>query len=266
MRELARALTGLPQRLGRRPRPDALPLRPRAPRRRLQAHLRQAAGATAGRTACGSSSRHRQPPVVPGHKLWGYFIPTPPPRGDGAGARAAVPAHGREVRPLLERDPAPPAPLRPGPADGQAAGRPGRRACCAPSAAAIDTTAWAWLCDSAGQTLFVPPNVSGWDDTRWLDTATFRARWQMAQRDLPARRLDPDEQAARPGRPGRRSSRRAPRSGAHPPICGAHPRRARALRRARAGHRQRAAGSATPYPALIAERAADAGRRRPPTT
>jgi uncharacterized protein (DUF1800 family) len=44
----------------------------------------------------------------------------------------------------------------------------------------IDTDAWSWLCAQAGQMLFEPPNVSGWDDTRWLDTATFRARWQMA--------------------------------------------------------------------------------------
>ena len=44
----------------------------------------------------------------------------------------------------------------------------------------IDTTAWGWLCDQAGQLLFIPPNVSGWDDARWLDTATVRARWQMA--------------------------------------------------------------------------------------
>jgi hypothetical protein len=32
----------------------------------------------------------------------------------------------------------------------------------------------------AGQQLFFPPNVAGWDDTRWLDTATFRARWEIA--------------------------------------------------------------------------------------
>jgi uncharacterized protein (DUF1800 family) len=44
----------------------------------------------------------------------------------------------------------------------------------------VDTDAWSWLCDQAGQMLFEPPNVAGWDDTRWLDTATFRARWQMA--------------------------------------------------------------------------------------
>jgi hypothetical protein len=44
----------------------------------------------------------------------------------------------------------------------------------------IDTTAWAWLSANAGQQLFYPPNVSGWDFTRWLDTSTARARWEIA--------------------------------------------------------------------------------------
>ena len=37
---------------------------------------------------------------------------------------------------------------------------------------AIDTSDWTWLDSMAGQQLFYPPNVAGWDDTRWLDTAT----------------------------------------------------------------------------------------------
>ena len=37
-----------------------------------------------------------------------------------------------------------------------------------------------WLLQLAGQQLFYPPNVAGWDDARWLDTATFRARWEIA--------------------------------------------------------------------------------------
>jgi uncharacterized protein (DUF1800 family) len=44
----------------------------------------------------------------------------------------------------------------------------------------IDTTAWAWLSSGTGQRLFLPPNVAGWDDERWLDTATFRGRWWVA--------------------------------------------------------------------------------------
>ena len=43
----------------------------------------------------------------------------------------------------------------------------------------IDTEAWVWLCDQAGQLLFWPPNVSGWDDKRWLDTSRMRARWNI---------------------------------------------------------------------------------------
>ncbi len=41
----------------------------------------------------------------------------------------------------------------------------------------IDTEAWTWLCDDAGQLLHWPPNVAGWDDNRWLDTSRLRARW-----------------------------------------------------------------------------------------
>ena len=62
------------------------------------------------------------------------------------------------------------------------------------------------LCEAAGQYLFLPPNVSGWDDTRWLDTATFRARWQMAQYICEPARLDPGRGTPLP--PTRRSSSR----------------------------------------------------------
>ena len=44
----------------------------------------------------------------------------------------------------------------------------------------IDTTSWAWLSNGAGQQLFYPPNVSGWDFTRWLDTSTAKSRWELA--------------------------------------------------------------------------------------
>ena len=44
----------------------------------------------------------------------------------------------------------------------------------------VDTILWSRLDAGAGQQLFYPPDVGGWDDTRWLDTATFRARWFIA--------------------------------------------------------------------------------------
>ena len=35
-----------------------------------------------------------------------------------------------------------------------------------------------------GQRLFNPPNVAGWDDSRWLDTNTFHGRWWIANTAL----------------------------------------------------------------------------------
>jgi hypothetical protein len=40
---------------------------------------------------------------------------------------------------------------------------------------------------------FDPPNVAGWDETRWLDTSTFRGRWTAANRILRDEEIDPDE-------------------------------------------------------------------------
>jgi hypothetical protein len=45
----------------------------------------------------------------------------------------------------------------------------------------------------AGQRLFYPPNVSGWDDSRWLDTATFRGRWWLANYVLEPFTKDPED-------------------------------------------------------------------------
>jgi len=56
---------------------------------------------------------------------------------------------------------------------------------------AIDTTDWTTLDAAAGQQLFYPPNVAGWDDDRWLDTQTYRARWAVAQLALGRSALDP---------------------------------------------------------------------------
>src|SRR5581483_11356576 len=61
----------------------------------------------------------------------------------------------------------------------------------------VTTTDWAWIGDLAGQRLFYPPNVAGWDETRWLDTASYRGRWIAVQRILQDRRIDP---AHAPGR------------------------------------------------------------------
>ncbi|MGI8578953.1 MAG: DUF1800 domain-containing protein [Solirubrobacteraceae bacterium] len=43
----------------------------------------------------------------------------------------------------------------------------------------ISTGRWIWSARESGQQLFYPPNVAGWDDTRWLDTSTIRGRWLL---------------------------------------------------------------------------------------
>jgi uncharacterized protein (DUF1800 family) len=131
-------------------------------------------------------------------KLWRYFVPTAP---DGATRRAleALYAKDFQIRPVVEtilRDPAlytgprmvkPPAVYNAGLL--RALGR------------GIDTTAWAWLSSGTGQRLFLPPNVAGWDDERWLDTATFRGRWWVANYAIRPYSLTDTQAASLPAEP-----------------------------------------------------------------
>jgi uncharacterized protein (DUF1800 family) len=131
--------------------------------------------------ACSLCLQHERHPAFVVQKLWGYFIPTAP----DAATRTSLEGMYREtyeIRPLVEailRHPA----LYTGPrmvkspivyTAGLLRGL-GR---------GIDTSAWVWMGDVAGQRLFYPPNVAGWDDSRWLDTATFRGRWGIANQAL----------------------------------------------------------------------------------
>src|SRR3712207_8124658 len=43
----------------------------------------------------------------------------------------------------------------------------------------------------AGQQLFYPPNVSGWDDSTWLDTSTWRGRAMMVTYAVRDKHVDP---------------------------------------------------------------------------
>ena len=76
----------------------------------------------------------------------------------------------------------------------------------------ITHDAWVWLAPLAGQMLFYPPNVSGWNDRAWLDTSSVYGRWWIAAYalypSLPAVRLvgglDRDPHAGAGGRDRRR--------------------------------------------------------------
>jgi uncharacterized protein (DUF1800 family) len=111
-------------------------------------------------------------------KLWGYFIASPPEEATLASLQGVYTSSGYSIRAVVEailQHPdfyegpellTPPVVYNAGLL--RAIGRP------------IDTTAWAWLSSGAGQQLFYPPNVSGWDFGAWLDTSTAKARWEMA--------------------------------------------------------------------------------------
>ena len=64
----------------------------------------------------------------------------------------------------------------------------------------VDDESWIWLSDDAGQRLFYPPNVSGWDDNRWLDTSRMRARWLLVTDALDEHLPRPLERRLRPDR------------------------------------------------------------------
>jgi Protein of unknown function (DUF1800) len=110
-------------------------------------------------------------------KLWGYFVAEPLPSSTRDVLIDTYRGSGWAIRPVLETILTSPQLYEGGPMVKppvvhlagmlRALGRP------------VDTEAWIWLCDQAGQVLFWPPNVSGWDDRRWLDTSRMRARWNI---------------------------------------------------------------------------------------
>jgi uncharacterized protein (DUF1800 family) len=117
-------------------------------------------------------------------KLWGYFVPVAPNAATRRALEQLYVGSDHEIRPVVEAILLHPAlytgPRMVKPPVVYTAGllRGLRRG--------VDTTAWTWLADLAGQRLFHPPNVAGWEDDRWLDTASFRGRWYVADTALSA--------------------------------------------------------------------------------
>ena len=115
-------------------------------------------------------------------KLWSYFVAVPLPADEAARLATFYVQSGRQVLPVVRailRHPLlyeGPRMIKPPVVFNAGLLRAVRRA--------IDTTEWVNLSDISGQRLFYPPDVSGWNDTRWLDTSTIRGRWQMVSRVL----------------------------------------------------------------------------------
>lgn len=109
-------------------------------------------------------------------KFWSYFIPTPPDAATAAKLEALYTGSGYEIRPVLEAILCSPqfyeGPRMVKPPTVFVAGmlRARKRG--------ITDGAWTWVLSGAGQRVYYPPDVSGWDDKRWLDTNTTLGRWE----------------------------------------------------------------------------------------
>jgi uncharacterized protein (DUF1800 family) len=109
-------------------------------------------------------------------RLWSYFVPTAPDAETVKGLETLY--ANRQVRPVLEA-----ILLHPDFYKGPRMAKPPvvyNAGLLRARERFIDTRSWWTLGQQAGQQLFYPPDVGGWDDTRWLDTASFRARWFIA--------------------------------------------------------------------------------------
>jgi uncharacterized protein (DUF1800 family) len=138
--------------------------------------------------ACRLCVGHPRHPSFFVRKLWGYFVPTAPDAATQRGLESLYRKGRFAARPVVE------AILRhPDLFDGQRMTKPPVVFTAGMLRAAgrgIDTSSWTWLNGTSGQQLFYPPSVAGWDDSRWLDTATFLGRWETAGYVLKPNALD----------------------------------------------------------------------------
>jgi uncharacterized protein (DUF1800 family) len=128
-------------------------------------------------------------------KLWSYFIPEPPSPDVAAKLEAAYRDSGLQIRPIVEAILCSPefyeGPRMIKPPAVFTAGMLRAREL------PIDDERWVWLADGAGQRLYHPPDVSGWDDKRWLDSNTIRARWELVNYAVAGLSINPGSTAGR---------------------------------------------------------------------
>jgi uncharacterized protein (DUF1800 family) len=144
-------------------------------------------------------------PAHPAHfvtKLWSYFSESPLPDRDQRALEDLYESSGKAIRPVLEAMLMHPefhsGPRMVKPPIVQIAGmlRAINRF--------IDTDAWVWESQIAGQMPFYPPNVAGWEANRWLNTGTWMARFNLTAEMIDERReLNPEKKPRVPSKPKR---------------------------------------------------------------
>jgi hypothetical protein len=123
------------------------------------------------------------------NKLWSYFIPQAPSAGTLDALVSLYTSGSYAIRPLLEA-----ILMHPDFYEGPAMVKPPivyLASLMRASGTYIHDEQWVWLGGLAGQQLFYPPNVAGWDDNRWLDTNTLRGRWLITTSVLDDHHVDP---------------------------------------------------------------------------
>jgi uncharacterized protein (DUF1800 family) len=123
------------------------------------------------------------------HKLWSYFIPTPPSAATSAALEQLYTGSGNQIRPVVEAILSAPEFY-----EGPRMVKPPIVLCAGMLRArerAIDDERWWWICDGAGQLPYYPPDVSGWNDQRWLNTSTTRGRWDVVSNVLIGQTVEP---------------------------------------------------------------------------
>jgi Protein of unknown function (DUF1800) len=136
---------------------------------------------------------HPMHPSFVVEKLWSYFIPTAPPQSTRQAMERAYVAGGMVVLPLVEA-----ILMHPDLYRGESMVKPpvvlAAGLCRALAKGVTGDALFTWT-EMAGQRLFHPPNVNGWEDEAWLDTTTMRARWMMVYHLLSDSWIDMESQA-----------------------------------------------------------------------
>ncbi len=125
------------------------------------------------------------------NKLWSYFIPSQPSAATSAGLQAIYKKSNYSITPVVQA-----ILMHPDFYQGEQMIKPPivqHAGMLRALKKGIEISDWSYLGARAGQQLFYPPNVSGWDDSRWLDTSTFHGRWVGAQVLLDRDSLNPDD-------------------------------------------------------------------------
>lgn len=145
------------------------------------------------RDTCRLCVHHPLHPSFMINKLWGYFIGAPLPARQLRELSHMYVRSGFQVRPLLEailRHPllydgprlvSPPIVYNAGLLRALGLG--------------VETDSWTWVGELCGQRLFMPPNVSGWDYSHWLDTSRWAGRFTAIDIAMRGHTIDPNNKS-----------------------------------------------------------------------